>query len=76
MPNAKSLENLRPSVKTKAEGKALAALGGGRPAFERQVKAWSGKVYADQLEALDRLGVNKSELVRQLLDEYLTSQPK
>ncbi len=73
-PNPKTA-HLKP-VRTTEEARALAARAQnpGRPRSERALKPWAGKLYADQLEALDALGVKKSELLRELIDEYLSKR--
>lgn len=67
-------DHLKPfQVRTPEQGRALAALGSGRPQLPRPVKPWSGKLYADQLGQLSRRRVNVSALVRELLDDWIAS---
>ena len=62
---------LAPAVRTAAEARALAALRKGGPRDGREKIKRQFVVYVDQDAQLAQLGVNKSELVRALLDEWL-----
>ena len=71
-PNPNTSGLARP-VRTTEEARALASLPrgprDGREKVKRQVV-----LYADQDAELERLGVNKSELIRRLVDEHLAAQ--
>ena len=61
-----------PRVRSSEEARALAALGAGRPALPGGAVRVAVVLRGDQVEALRVRGVNRSELLRALVDEWLS----
>ena len=66
----RNTSGLRPPVRSREEAQELASHGAGRPSLD--VKTVSVKLRNDQITELDRRKLNRSELIRTLLDEYLS----
>ena len=70
----RNTSGLAPAVRTTEEARALAALRKGGPHDGREKVKRQVVLYADQAAQLERLSVNRSDLFRQMLDEWLGKQ--